>query len=277
MKKKLIINTKDFGGYKNFHALLKRVKPFIFADESRYSLNGIFFELKNNTTTITATDGHKLYTEVFNVKNETEGNFIFSLKGVKEVLKMKENYVFEVEELRVKILNNEYKWIIDANFAEYEKTIPKNNNFVLSYTKEDLNRKFLLEQNNLIKKHLKSNENIKLMQEYIERKDLLKIDFEKLMQYLTYQENNMLGLITKQEQQTLEKNKKFVRNFIRDENIDISPFETNDKTISFDQCYLRDIMNAIDGDVINFNLLDKRNPAIFYENNKRIVLMPLRF
>lgn len=51
-------------------ARLRKIRPFISTEETRYYLNGLYMVLSGNKLTLVATDGHQLQEQVFTVKVE---------------------------------------------------------------------------------------------------------------------------------------------------------------------------------------------------------------
>lgn len=59
---------------KDFRARLKKLKPFMSTEETRYYLNGIYFHYINQQLTLCATNGHILQEQVFDAEVELSEN-----------------------------------------------------------------------------------------------------------------------------------------------------------------------------------------------------------
>tara|TARA_B100001059_G_C17837225_1_gene589062 strand:- start:507 stop:1352 length:846 start_codon:yes stop_codon:yes gene_type:complete len=278
----LVINTTDFGGYKKFNSIIKKILPFVYPTESRYDINGIYFEFKEDQTILTATDGHSLYTEFFNIKNKVIGNTIIKLEGLKQLIKIKQEYFFEIDgEQFVKLNGHNYSWIINADYIKYNDIIPslKENSTAIGYTKEDLKHKLLKEANIRMREAL-NEEEIKLITNYLKQKNLLMIDFNEILKYINLQDNKGLSILSKEKIKILESNKKFIEKRInslwyhKSTTIVVEEFYYN-----FNISYINDIMDALDNKNIIFNINSNthKSSALFCENNKRILLMADRF
>ena len=139
----MILRTKDFGGFKKFHAILERMSKFAYPNEERFNLNGIFLEFFKDKTVLTATDGVKLISQEYVIENKKEGSFILSLEGVKGL--MAKAYDYELEFLSPEIveiseteIQTRKKWGIDAYFPDWRLVIPKENNRLFTFERGKL-------------------------------------------------------------------------------------------------------------------------------------------
>ena len=279
----LVINTKDFGGYKKFNSIIKKILPFVCKDTNRHNLNGIYFEFKEDKTILTAVNGHMLYSESFNIENKVIGNTIIKLEGLKQLIKIRQDYILEKDieyKNNIKLNGNLYSWIADADFVKYENVIPslQENDTIIEYTKEDLNHKLLKEENQAIRKKLNKDE-IESITKHIKEKNLLIVDFNKVLEYLDLQDNKDLSKLSKEEIKFLESNKCFIKRRISYSwEFDTTIHVNGCMTMILDMGYVKNIMDALDSNSIKFhiNSNNTKSPILFFEENKRIVLMRKR-
>ena len=137
------IKTSDLGD------LLERTRYAISMEETRYYLNGLYFELSNKDKTpllrAVSTDGHRLAkAEVTNIQfqkdiqDESFPGIIIPQKTVGEIIKLLDTKVGEVmiafSSTSISFASGEINLtsrLIDGAFPEYEKVIPKDNPFLL--------------------------------------------------------------------------------------------------------------------------------------------------
>lgn len=126
---------------KAFKNRLRKMKPFISTEETRYYLNGIYFAYDNQKLTLCATNGHILQEQIFDVEAELSENLdpykvIIPRNAIDHLLKVipsKKDSGF----LTMQVLDSgknvrfdffDFEYItatIDATFPEYENIIPK--------------------------------------------------------------------------------------------------------------------------------------------------------
>jgi hypothetical protein len=95
----MILKTKDFGGYKTFKEIIKRMLHCTELESSRYNhdFKGVFCELKKDATMLRASDGQILIDEVFNIKNDSEGNFVLPKPVLLKLMKIENDYTIKIE------------------------------------------------------------------------------------------------------------------------------------------------------------------------------------
>lgn len=147
MEKEFLINAGELS------AAIKRLKPFMSKEETRYYLNGIYFELLEGSDDINlvATDGHKLgvLTEHVDRLEGFDGEIkaIIPAKGLDTMLAMlkgvKEDWPITLrfsDDGRLVLIDTpdekgEFK-LIDGTYPDYRKVIPSDPaNFTIGLAK----------------------------------------------------------------------------------------------------------------------------------------------
>lgn len=136
---------------KNIKLPLLKVKEMIervyyaIAQEQRYYLNGALMILKDNSIEMVSTDGHRLaYTAsvLEDLKLGEEISGIVSKKTLNELRRFEdENLEFDLDEnnLFFKVKNRTLiSRIIEGKFPNYEAVIPKDNNNILTLSREEV-------------------------------------------------------------------------------------------------------------------------------------------
>lgn len=232
-------------------SMIDRTKFAISNDETRYNLNGIFFELINrendkpNQIRTVATDGHKLSFSF----TETTSNDLFGViipkKAVAEISKIIEGndkVIINVSDVKIKIKTNDaviISKLIDSEFPQYEKVIPKNNNNIVKINKQSL---------------IGSIGRVAIVA--TDNHHSIKLSFS----------NNKLIL----EANSSESGSAY-------EEIDID-YSGNDIEIGFNARYLADTINQIDKEELIMKLKDGLSPVIIEAENMQsmFVIMPIR-
>ncbi len=126
--------------------ILEKAKFAISHDETRYYLNGVYLEfLESGKIRAVATDGHRMAcidAEIGVVPKNIQ-SMILPKKSVNELTRLLDREETEVE-ITVSDSNVNFKFdtisftskLIDANFPDYDKVIPKNNTSVLEVNRE---------------------------------------------------------------------------------------------------------------------------------------------
>lgn len=129
--------------------LAQMVKKTVFAtstDETRYTLTGILFQLKDNILKLVATDGHRL--ALIRRKVEAKGlaqEMILPKKALLETIKLDDG---QEENIKVHFLENKtifergdamlFSRIIEGQFPDYEGVIPKETERKIIIKRDDL-------------------------------------------------------------------------------------------------------------------------------------------
>ena len=134
----------------NFLQLIDKTRFAISNEETRYFLNGIYFHMKkidqSNILSLVATDGHRLAKFDFDFEKSDLDipGVIIPKKTVNELYKLLSNY-----DGSIKINLNSNKMVffvgdsilitklIDGNFPDYKRVIPKDNNNILKINRQD--------------------------------------------------------------------------------------------------------------------------------------------
>lgn len=139
------------------NALRRLIDRCFFAvstDETRYNLNGIYFEvIKPNKLRAVSTDGHRLSYHEYIIGEERLGKFLISSskkngiiiprKGIQEIRRLigdEETVGINIMESSIGIEIGETRLIIraiDAEFPEYKQVIPRENNNKAKMARED--------------------------------------------------------------------------------------------------------------------------------------------
>jgi DNA polymerase III subunit beta len=243
---------------KKILSLIDKTKFAIFPDETRFNLNGILFEFKNekNTSFLTtvSTDGHRLAfskLEVENNENFTFPRIIIPKKATMELRKILDLTVdcdVEVKLLNKKIILSSSAFeftskLIDAEFPQYENVIPRENTKTATIQRKDLIN--LIERVSAI--HAASSENG------------LNLIFSK----------NLLT-IAGQNKNTGEANDEIVIETNFDESL----------SVNYNYVYLLEILSHISSDKVVINLKNEQTPALIEDCNIEsyfYILMPMRF
>ena len=115
---------------------LLRATQFAMAQQDvRYSLNGLFLEIKNDTLRAVATDGHRLSTNIINMSesSKTEVSVIVPRKGILELVRLLKKpddtleLMFSKSHIRLNASDFVFSSkLIDGRFPNYEKVIIQN-------------------------------------------------------------------------------------------------------------------------------------------------------
>ena len=130
--------------------LLKLIDKTRFAvsnEETRYFLNGIYFHInKSNQLSIVATDGHRLAKFDLNLKDKADDipGVIIPKKTVNELHKLLIDFT---DSIKIKLNSNKIVFfigesiliskLIDGNFPDYKRVIPKDNNNFLKVNRQE--------------------------------------------------------------------------------------------------------------------------------------------
>ncbi len=233
--------------------LINKTKFAISNEETRYFLNGLYFNilLKNEISMITfvGTDGHRLATSTLtkkNLLNELNG-VIIPKKTINELSKLLSENNNDID---INISSNKIIFyidnliliskLIDGNFPDYTKVIPKNNNNFLI-----INRSNLLAAVDRVST--------------ISNEKSPSIKFKLL--------KNLVNLSTINNE-----------NSTATEDI-ISKYEGDEIEIGFNSRYIMDILDNLEGEEIKISFNNNATPIIAEEQNSSevvYVLMPMR-
>ena len=253
-----IIETKSSGKKITVKAqtifnLINKTKFAISNEETRYFLNGLYFNIssdeKSSILTFVGTDGHRLATSSSKTKqynNEVPG-VIIPKKTINELSKLLAENSNDIE---IDISSNKIIFyienliliskLIDGNFPDYKKVIPNNNNQQLT-----VNRLSLLSAVDRVST--------------IANEKSPSIKFKLL--------KNLINLSTINNE-----------NSTATEDLE-AKFDGNEIEIGFNSRYIMDILGNLEGEEIKLSFNDNVTPIIAQEQSNSdiiYVLMPMR-
>ncbi len=233
--------------------LIDKTKFAISNEETRYFLNGLYFNITNednkNIVTLVGTDGHRLakFSHEIDEKIDQVSGVIIPKKTIYELSKLLSEIDADVE---ISISSNKIVFIIgdivfiskliDGSFPDYKRVIPKDNNNILRINRDKL---------------LSAVDRVSTIAN--EKSPVIKF---KLLQ-------NILNLNTINNERSTAS---------EDLNINYAGDEIE---IGFNSKYIMDIVNNLEDNEISINLKDGTSPVIAQENsntNLVYVLMPMR-
>ncbi len=233
--------------------LIDKTKFAISNEETRYFLNGLYFNINRendlNVVTLVGTDGHRLAKFSYNLEidiNEISG-VIIPKKTIYELSKLLSEIDDDVEIL---ITSNKVIFfignivfiskLIDGSFPDYKRVIPQNNNNILK-----INREILLSA--------------------VDRVSTIANDKSPVIKFKLLK--NILNLNTVNNESSTAS-----------EDLKIN-YDGDEIEIGFNSKYIMDIVNNLEDEEISINLKDNTSPIIALENsntNLVYVLMPMR-
>ena len=233
--------------------LIDKTKFAISNEETRYFLNGLYFNItkdqSNSILTLVGTDGHRLAKFSHNIEDNIDqvSGVIIPKKTIYELCKL----LSEIDEdVYISISSNKIVFtieniifiskLIDGSFPDYKRVIPNDNSNILK-----INREILLSA--------------------VDRVSTIANEKSPVIKFKLLQ--NILNLNTiNNESSTASEDLKI--NYNGDE-----------IEIGFNSKYIMDILNNLEDEEIAINLKDNTSPVIALENsnsNLVYVLMPMR-
>ncbi len=233
--------------------LIDKTKFAISNEETRYFLNGLYFNItkdeNNSILTIVGTDGHRLAKFSHNIADNIDqvSGVIIPKKTIYELCKL----LSEIDkDVHISISSNKIIFtidniifiskLIDGSFPDYKRVIPKDNSNILK-----INREILLSA--------------------VDRVSTIANEKSPVIKFKLLR--NVLNLNTiNNESSTASEDLKI--NYSGDE-----------IEIGFNSKYIMDIVNNLGDEEISINLKDNSSPIIALENsnsNLVYVLMPMR-
>ena len=233
--------------------LIDKTKFAISNEETRYFLNGLYFNINRendlNVVTLVGTDGHRLAKFSYNLETDIDeiSGVIIPKKSIYELSKLLSETDEDVEIL---ISSNKVIFfignivfiskLIDGSFPDYKRVIPQNNNNILK-----INREILLSA--------------------VDRVSTIANDKSPVIKFKLLK--NILNLNTVNNESSTAS-----------EDLKIN-YEGDEIEIGFNSKYIMDIVNNLEDEEISINLKDNTSPIIALENsntNLVYVLMPMR-
>jgi len=234
--------------------LIKKASFAMSVKETRYYLNGVFIHEENNDANnpklcSVTTDGHRLALLAIALPAEAVGmpGIILPKKTVNEICRILEEQDSDTE---ISISNGKVKFavgnivllskLVDANFPEYSKAIPENNDIKMEVNTDNLRRA-------------------------VDRVSTISSDKTKAIKFII--ENGKLTLSAQNIETGTSK-----------EELDIL-FDSDKIEIGINSKYILDLLDQIDGDTTQF-LLANANSSILISDPSDIraqyVIMPMR-
>ena len=233
--------------------LIDKTKFAISNEETRYFLNGLYFNItkdqNNSIVTLVGTDGHRLAKFSHNIENDIDqlSGVIIPKKTIYELSKLlvekDQNVLISISSNRIVFTIGNIIFIsklIDGSFPDYKRVIPKDNSNILK-----INREILLSA--------------------IDRVSTIANDKSPVIKFKLL--HNVLNLNTiNNESSTASEDLKI-------------KYDGDEIEIGFNSKYIMDIVNNLEDEEISINLKDNTSPIIALENsnsNLVYVLMPMR-
>ena len=233
--------------------LIDKTKFAISNEETRYFLNGLYFNINRenelNVVTLVGTDGHRLAKFSYNLDTDIDeiSGVIIPKKTIYELSKLLSEIDDDVEIL---ISSNKIIFfignivfiskLIDGSFPDYKRVIPQNNNNILK-----INREILLSA--------------------VDRVSTIANDKSPVIKFKLLK--NILNLNTVNNESSTAS-----------EDLKIN-YDGDEVEIGFNSKYIMDIVNNLEDEEISINLKDNTSPIIALENSNNnlvYVLMPMR-
>ena len=243
----IILNSKIL------YKLIEKTKFAISNEETRYFLNGLYFNITNennkNIVTLVGTDGHRLAKFSHEIEGQIDqvSGVIIPKKTIYELSKL----LSEIDtEVKISISSNKIVFIIseiifiskliDGSFPDYKRVIPNDNNNIMQ-----VNRDNLLAA--------------------VDRVSTIANEKSPVIKFKLFQ--NILNLNTmNNESSTASEDLK-------------TKYSGDDIEIGFNSKYIMDIVTNLEDDEITIYLKDSNSPIIAQENSNNnlvYVLMPMR-
>ncbi len=238
---------------KVLYKLIDKTKFAISNEETRYFLNGLYFNIskenKSNIVTLVGTDGHRLAKFSHDIEGEIDqiSGVIIPKKTIYELSKLlsdtDQSIDISISASKISFTIGNIKFIsklIDGSFPDYKRVIPKDNKNILKINREDL---------------LSAVDRVSTIAN--EKSPVIKF---KLLQ-------NILNLNTANNE-----------NSTASEDLKIN-YQGDEIEIGFNSKYIMDIINNLEDEDITINLKDNTSPITALENsnsNLVFVLMPMR-
>tara|TARA_Y200000002_G_C22665709_1_gene657910 strand:- start:1055 stop:2170 length:1116 start_codon:yes stop_codon:yes gene_type:complete len=233
--------------------LIDKTKFAISNEETRYFLNGLYFNItkedNKNIVTLVGTDGHRLakFSHIIQDKIDDVSGVIIPKKTIFELSKLLSETDEDVE---ISISSNKIVFVIgeiifiskliDGSFPDYKRVIPNDNSNILK-----INREALLSA--------------------VDRVSTIANDKSPVIKFKLLK--NILNL-----------NSVNTESSTASEDLNIN-YDGDQIEIGFNSKYIMDIVNNLEDEEISINLKDNSSPVVALENsnsNLIYVLMPMR-
>ncbi len=233
--------------------LIDKTKFAISNEETRYFLNGLYFNISNendkNIVTLVGTDGHRLAKFSYSIEDKIDQipGVIIPKKTIYELSKLLSETTSDV---KISISSNKIVFnieniifiskLIDGSFPDYKRVIPRDNSNILK-----INRETLLSA--------------------VDRVSTIANEKSPVIKFKLFQ--NILNLNTiNNEKSTASEDLMTI-------------YDGDEIEIGFNSKYIMDIVNNLEDEEITINFKDNSSPIIALENSNNnlvYVLMPMR-
>lgn len=217
----------------------------------RYYLNGMYFEVSENTLRSVATDGHRLASSCINLPqriSQDNHSIIVPGKGVKELVKLLDNddasVTLQIGPNNLRALIGDFTFstkLIDGRFPDYRRVIPRNGDKELISSRESLKQAFT-------RAAILSNEKFRGVR-------------------LTISQNELKITANNPEREEAE------------EILDVD-YQSEEIEIGFNVSYVLDVLNTLKSDQVKITLSTSDHSALMESINDNddsmYVLMPMR-
>lgn len=237
----------------SFLKLINKTRFAISNEETRYFLNGIYFQKKNenhkNILSVVATDGHRLAKIDFEFTENSKEipGIIIPKKTVNELCKILADYEGSI---KINLDSNKIVFfikdsiliskLIDGNFPDYRRVIPSDNNNILTINRQEFSQA-------------------------VDRVSTITSEKSPIIKFkLIKNTMNMSSVNTD--------------NGTATEDIETS-YSGDEIEIGFNSKYVLEMINNLEDDKITLNFKDSTSPVIASEesnSNLIYVLMPMR-
>ncbi|MCK5818197.1 MAG: DNA polymerase III subunit beta [Psychromonas sp.] len=135
-----------------FKKLISSTQFAMANQDVRYYLNGMYFEVTQDTLRSVATDGHRLASNFINLAPtniETQQTIIVPSKGIKELFKLLDNesptLTLQISLNNLRVLIGDYIFttkLVDGRFPDYRRVIPRDGDKVVIADRGSLKQAF---------------------------------------------------------------------------------------------------------------------------------------
>jgi DNA polymerase-3 subunit beta len=123
--------------------MIEKTRFAISSDETRYYLNGLYLHATKDGLRTVATDGHRLALALADLNVKTPFGVILPKKSVAEIRKIidsAKNVRFAISRVKIKVVADHTTIIsklIDGEFPDYDKVLPKNNSHIAMISRKE--------------------------------------------------------------------------------------------------------------------------------------------
>ena len=249
-KESLNINSKTLT------STLPKILFSVSLDETRPTLTGVLIEISKDNITFVATDGFRLSKKILPQKTGNEVKMILPKGIVMELGKLAkgENILLDLkkEDSQVVFQTDSIflsSRVIEGDFPDYEKIIPKSHNIKINVGRGDL-------------------------MQAVKLASVFARDSSNIVKFAVGK--NSLKLLAESSQSGSQENSIDVKVEVEDKEV----FgEKGEFVIAFNYKYLEDFVNSVEGDSVDILFTDPNSPGVFLDSGDKDYLhliMPVR-